>query len=85
MGSFGTFLDVDGHAVGRPVPSVPPMSSTTPLVRAVIGAALAILAGLGASLLLARFGRQRLMRWPAAMVIAAAVVVAVVVGTWGWR
>ena len=56
------------------------MPTASPVARAVLGAALAILAGLGGSLLLARFGRHGLMRWPAAVVIGAAIAAAVVIG-----
>jgi hypothetical protein len=59
------------------------VSTASPLARALLGAALAILLGLGASLLLARFGRQRLMRWPAALVTALAILAAVLVGVRG--
>jgi hypothetical protein len=55
--------------------------STSPLVaRALLGAALAVLLGLAGSLLLARFNRHGLMRWPAAVTIALGIVAAVVVG-----
>jgi DNA-binding MurR/RpiR family transcriptional regulator len=47
---------------------------------ALLGAAFAILLGLGSSLLLARFGQQRLMRWPAAVATALAIVAAAVLG-----
>ena len=60
-----------------------PVSTASPVARALLGAALAILAGLGASLLLARFGRDRLMRWPAAVLIALTIVVAVAFGVRG--
>lgn len=56
------------------------MSTASPLARAVLGAALAILVGLGGSLVLARFGGHRLMRWPAAVAITLAIAVAVVLG-----
>ncbi len=57
------------------------MSTSSPLVaRAVLGAALAVLLGLGGSLLLARFGRHGLLRWPAAVTITLAIVAAVVAG-----
>lgn len=57
------------------------MSSTSPLLaRALLGAALAVLLGLGGSLLLARFRRHQLMRWPAAVAIALGIAVAVAVG-----
>ncbi len=59
------------------------MSTASPLARALLGAALAILLGLGGSLLLARFGKQRLMRWPAAAAIAVAIAAAVVIGVRG--
>ncbi len=59
------------------------MSTATPLARALLGAALAILVGLGASLLLARFGKHRLMRWPTAVLIALAIVAAVALGVRG--
>jgi hypothetical protein len=58
-----------------------PVSTSFPLIaRALLGAAAAVLLGLGASLLLARFNRQGLMRWPAAVTIALGIVAAVVVG-----
>lgn len=61
--------------------SRPAVPSTSPLLaRAVLGAALAVLLGLGASLLLARFRRDQLMRWPAAVVIVLAIAAAVAVG-----
>ena len=56
------------------------MSTASPFVRALLGAALAVLLGLGGSLLLARFGRHRLMRWPAAVVITLAIAAAVALG-----
>jgi hypothetical protein len=56
------------------------VSTASPIARAVLGAALAILLGLGASLLLARFGGHRLMRWPAAVAISVAIAAAVVIG-----
>jgi hypothetical protein len=59
------------------------VSTASPVARALLGAAVAILLGLGTSLLLARFGRQRLMRWPAAVAIALAIVAAVLVGVRG--
>ena len=59
------------------------MSTASPLARVLLGAALAILFGLGASLLLAHFGKHRLMRWPAAVAIALAIVAAVVLGVRG--
>jgi hypothetical protein len=59
------------------------VSTATPVARALLGAAVAILLGLGGSLLLARFGRHRLMRWPAAVLIAGAIVAAVAFGVRG--
>ncbi len=59
------------------------MSTASPLARALLGAALAILLGLGASLLLARFGQHRLMRWPAAVATALAIAAAVALGVRG--
>ena len=56
------------------------MSTASPLVRALLGGALAALLGLGGSLLLARFNRHGLMRWPAALTIALGMATAVVVG-----
>lgn len=57
------------------------MSSTFPLLaRALLGAAVAVLLGLAGSLLLARFNRHGLMRWPAALTIALGIVAAVVLG-----
>lgn len=56
------------------------MSDSPLLARALLGAAAAILLGLGGSLLLARFNRHRLMRWPAAVTIALGIAAAVVVG-----
>jgi hypothetical protein len=55
--------------------------STSPIaVRALLAGAAAALLGLGGSLLLARFDRQGLMRWPAAVTIALGIVAAVVAG-----
>jgi len=59
------------------------VSTASPFARALLGAALAILLGLGASLLLARFGKHRLMRWPAAVLTALAIAAAVVLGVRG--
>ena len=59
------------------------MSIDSPTARALLGAAFAVLAGLGGSLLLARFGRHRLMRWPAAVIIAVGIAAAVVLGVRG--
>lgn len=56
------------------------MPTASPLARALLGAALAILAGLGGSLVLARFNRHGLMRWPAAVLTALAIAAAVVLG-----
>ena len=57
------------------------MSTSSPLLaRALLGAALAVLLGLGGSLLLAHYNRHGLMRWPAAVTIALGIVAAVVVG-----
>lgn len=56
------------------------MSTASSLARAVLGAAVAVLLGLGASLLLARFGGHRFMRWPAAVAITLAIAAAVVLG-----
>jgi hypothetical protein len=59
------------------------LAVASPFARALLGAALAVLLGLGASLLLARFGRHRLMRWPAAVLTALAIAAAVLVGVRG--
>jgi hypothetical protein len=59
------------------------VSTASPVARAVLGAAVAILLGLGASLLLARFNRHRLMRWPAAVAIGLAIAAAVALGVRG--
>jgi DNA-binding MurR/RpiR family transcriptional regulator len=54
--------------------------TATHLAGALLGAAFAVLLGLGSSLVLARFGQQRLMRWPAALFTALAIVAAAVLG-----
>jgi hypothetical protein len=59
------------------------VSTAAPFARAVLGAALAILFGMGFSLLLARFRLHAVMRWPAALVIALGVGVAVYLGVRG--
>jgi hypothetical protein len=59
------------------------VSTAAPFARAVLGAALAILLGMGLSLLLARFRLHAVMRWPAALVIALGVGVAVYLGVRG--
>ena len=61
----------------------PPVSIDSPTARVLLGAALAVLARLGGSLLPARFGQHRLMRWPAAVLIAAGIAAAVVFGVRG--
>lgn len=60
------------------------MSDPAPLARVLLGAAAAILAGLGGSLLLARARVHRLMRWPAAVATVAAIALAVALGVRGW-
>lgn len=59
------------------------MSTASPLARALLGAALAILLGMGLSLLLARFRLHGAMRWPAALLTALGVAVAVYFGVRG--
>lgn len=59
------------------------MSTASPLVRAFLGAALAVLFGMGISLLLARFRLHAVMRWPAAIAIALIVAGAVILGVRG--
>ena len=61
-------------------PADPPVSASPLAVRALLGGALAALLGLGASLLLARFQRYSLLRWPAAVVITLAIVAGVALG-----
>ena len=59
------------------------MSTASPLVRAFLGAALAILIGMGLSLVLARFRLHFAMRWPAALLTVLGVGVLVYLGARG--
>ena len=59
------------------------MSTASPFVRAFLAAALAVLLGMGVSLLLARFRMHAVMRWPAALLIAGGVGLAVYLGARG--
>ena len=58
-------------------------SPASPLVRAFLAAALAVLVGMGLSLVLARFRLYSAMRWPAALLTALGVGVAVYLGARG--